>query len=543
VNGRYWVGLLCLFVFIQNHATGAVRCAHADLSNLAKVVYVSPQGTDGAGCGQSTTSPCKTIKKAIENCSGGSCGVLVRYGVYDTGEPVNIADGISLYGSCVFDETPYRYRSTIMGNPAIQANGINKPTVVEGFVILGSAAVKAGEASVAFKVSNSTGLVLRENVIASGPGGRGGPGNTPSADPGQSGGHADATPGGAGGFACPSNPPPASTGRGGKGADWRPLTRTCYAIDGSCECRDRSEVPAPVGQNGANSGSVPGGAGGRPGTAGCSCRIGATIPNKAGDGLEGDFGKIGPPSTQGGSPSPDTKGSFAGTTWQPNVGGAGAAGQVGSGGGGGGAGGFAAIYENSDVRNGYAGGGGGGGGCGGPGGIGAQQGGASVPLVLFTSSVAGLTASNALIPGPGGQGGKGGTGARGGNGGSGGSGYRGAQTVFTGIRIYTRTCSGVVPGFGGRGGNGGQGGAGGGGAGGNGGPSFAIALVNSSPLPASDFIIYRAQPGGGGDPGPGGQNDATSKGADGKAGLSGFSDDQNSIVSFTSINLLTGARP
>ena len=67
---------------------------------------------------------------------------------------------------------------------------------------------------------------------------------------------------------------------------------------------------------------------------------------------------------------------------------------------------------------------------------------------------------------------------------------------------------------------------------------FGIALVNSSALPASGFIIYPAQPGPGGNLGPGGQNNAAGKGANGQAGSNGFSD---SIVSFTSTNRLAGA--
>lgn len=537
---RYSPVLLLLFVSIPCLATAAVRCANADLSKLSKVVYVSPEVKDDtANCGQTAASPCKTINKAIEKCSGGGCAVLARYGVYDP-EVINIADGVSLYGSCIFDETPYRYRSTIIGNPAIQAKGINKPTVVEGFVILGSNAMKSGEASIALTVSNSTGLVLRENLMASGKGGNGGNGRTPEPGQGQSGSNASSTAGGAGGIACVLNPPAGSTGRGGKGADLRPISSSCNKLRGVCDCSDRPEAPAPVGANGVNSGSISGGAGGHAGSAGCACEGGRA--RSAGTGWDGGSGRMGAFSTQGGSPNPDTKGSFTGTTWQPNAGGTGLAGQVGSGGGGAGPGGFSALTGSGTNRNGYAGGGGGGGGCGGPGGTGAEQGGASVPLVLFASSVTGLGASNTFIPGPGGQGGKGGVGAQGGRGGSGGRGFHGQQWDVTQTTILgADVCKGRIPGFGGNGGNGGQGGAGGGGAGGNGGPSFGIALVNSSPLPAGGVIIYRAQPGSGGALGTGGQNDAANKGQNGEAGSRGFSDDRNSIVSFTSKNLLVGA--
>ena len=304
MNIRFLLLFLPIFVSMQTRATAAVRCANADLSNLAKVVYVSPQGNDIAGCGQSMASACKTIQQGIANCSAENCGVLVRYGIYETGKPVDVADGVSLYGSCVFDETTFRYRSTIIGNPAIQANGINKRTLVEGFVILGSTAVNSGQTSVAVTVSNSTGLVLREDLVASGKGGKGANGSTPSAGTGQMGRTADPTTGGAGGVACLSNPPPGSTGRGGKGADLRPISSSCVVFTGLCGCSDRKEAPAPVGGNGANSGSVSGGAGGRAGTAGCSC----SGNDNAGNGSVGGSGNMGAPGTQGGLANPNTKG-------------------------------------------------------------------------------------------------------------------------------------------------------------------------------------------------------------------------------------------
>lgn len=540
---RLGVVFLLVCFCVPSRATAEVRCANAKLSGLAKVIYVSPGGKDDAVCGQTISSACKTIQVGIERCTGENCGVLVRYGTYNTGSAIKVADGVSLYGSCVFDETTYRYRSTIMGNPAIEATGINKPTVLEGFVILGTTSLNAGQASVAVVISNTKGLVFRDNVIASGPGAKGANGNTPTAGTGEVGGAASLTIGGAGGRACPVDPPPASAGSGGKGANMRPITSSCNGPKGECDCGDRPEAPRPVGANGANSGSVSGGTGGQAGTPGCACFYEGRQQRDAGTGADGAPGKMGDFARQGGSANPDTKGSFNGATWRPNSGGAGAAGQVGSGGGGGGAGGFSALTDSGSNRNGYGGGGGGGGGCGGPGGTGAQQGGASIPLVLFASSMAQVGASNVVIPGPGGQGGQGGTGALGGTGGLGGAGFKGDQVKVTQRTLFNapiapEKCSGLVPGLGGKGGNGGQGGVGAGGAGGNGGPSFGIALVNSSSVPASNFIIYEPQPGAGGAVGSGGPNNETHKGEKGK---DGFSDKQNSIVSFTSTTLAIGA--
>src|SRR4051794_36626822 len=98
VNIRLSVVFLPVFVSSQIGAIAAVECAHGDLSHLQKAVYVSPQGNDVAGCGQSTASACKTIQQGIANCSGESCGVLVRYGVYNTAKPINVADGVSVFG-------------------------------------------------------------------------------------------------------------------------------------------------------------------------------------------------------------------------------------------------------------------------------------------------------------------------------------------------------------------------------------------------------------------------------------------------------------
>ncbi len=529
-----------LTLYLQRGAVAAVRCADADLSKLTKVVYVSPIGNDSNGCGQSTISPCKTIQQGIVNCSGDACGVLVRYGLYNTGNPVSLADGVNLYGGCIFDETSYQYRSTIMGNPAVQAKGIKKPTVIEGFVILGNNAVHTAEPSVALVVSDSNGLILTHNVLATGTGASGGAGAYADGSVGGNGSSAIGNVGGGGGRACPSNPPAASDGGGGQGAAFNNVAT--FGVRGvlvKCKTDNLSES---VGKDGEKSGAVSGGGGGGRGGAGCMCD-----PNQgsSGDGPTAGNGNPGQCSSAGGKPNPDNKGAFSGTAWIANRGESGAAGQVGSGGGGGGSGGYAVyvpnfIWEPLRNFNGRPGGGGGGGGCGGPGGRGGQQGGASIPLVLFNSSVTALANSNVLIPGPGGRGGNGATGGKGGPGGQGLPGPKAAKQRFYAFLA----CEGWGPGDGGKGGNGGQGGAGSGGAGGDGGPSFGVALVNSPPLPASSLVIYPAQPGAGGTKGTGGQNEASQcKGAEGQNGLPGFSNDQNSIVVFKSTNQLFGGNP
>jgi len=215
--------LLLLAVVAKYALAFTVTCGDADLSKLTSLVYVSPQGNDSSSCGQNVGSPCKTIQQGITNCRGEGCAVLVRYGVYALAAPVQLADGISLYGSCIFDETSFKYRSMIVGRPALRASDIKKPTTLYGFVIVGSNAANAGEASLAMVISNSTGLVLGKDVLTSGKGGNGGSGGSTTGEIGGYGGYAIGNSGGAGGRACPSNPPPGSTGEGGRGADFQQL--------------------------------------------------------------------------------------------------------------------------------------------------------------------------------------------------------------------------------------------------------------------------------------------------------------------------------
>jgi hypothetical protein len=378
-----FVVLPLLTLCLQHDAVAAIQCANADLSKLTKVVYVSPIGSDGKGCGQSTISPCKTIQQGITNCTGEACGVLVRYGLYNTGNPVTLADGVSLYGSCLFDETSYQYRSTIVGNPAIQAKGIKKPTVIHGFVILGSSAVHTAEASVGLMVSDSSGLILTHNVVASGAGASGSAGAYADGSGGENGGYASGNAGGGGGRACPSNPPSGSEGGGGRGADFNNVVP--YGVRGVLtKCRTDNESQS-LGKGGEKSGAVSGGGGGGRGGPGCMCD-----PNQgsSGDGPLAGNGNPGQCSSVGGKPNPDTRGTFSGTAWIANRGERGGVGQVGSGGGGGGSGGFAVyvpnfIWQPLENYNGRPGGGGGGGGCGGPGGGGGQQG---APRFRWSSS-------------------------------------------------------------------------------------------------------------------------------------------------------------
>ena len=516
--------LLIFLLFVRFGPAQAVICAGNLTPNLQGVRFVSPEGTDNNSCGQDRNSPCKTIQQGIDNCKGKNCdAVLVRYGVYSLSVPLDLADGVSVYGGCAFDGVDHHYRSVARGNPAIRAENIKTPTTLQGFVVKGTSPLQPGESSIGMIVSNSTNLYLGYDVFESGRGADGAPGKYVAGE-GQGGRgeapKAEANNGGSGGMACPANQPGGanSTGQGGHGADIQLLYSHCVGY--SCSCKN-TNYPNSVGQRGYPSGNVLGGSGGRRGAAGCECDT-ADRNQNAGNGFQGHPGNPGNSGVAGGKRDSNTGGSFQNTTWFPaGPGGNGDAGQVGSGGGGGGSGGYG-VYVGWDLKSqdleGRPGGGGGGGGCGGPEGAGGQPGGASIPLVIFNSQVyerVPESQNNLIIPGPGGQGG---AGADGGNGGPGGPGG-GGQTVQ-----QVEACgTGLSPGFGGPGGPGGPGGGGSGGAGGNGGPSVGLAEVSMF-LPAFNPIFYPAEPGKGGRGGVGGVNgNSTGRGAHGDDGLPGLS--------------------
>lgn len=501
----------------------AVTCSGADLSGLKNVVYVKADGADGSSCGTTTGNACKTIQQGIKNCAAIGCGVLVRHGLYATTATITLREAVSVYGSCLFDsEADHKYRTTIQaspapGTPAISASAINTPTTVSGLVVVGKDETANGTASIAMAVSDSKGLTLAQTVLVSGKGGDGASGGSSNGAKGGDGFLPTcATCRGAAGNACPSSPSPPGIGSGGAGASWNNVySHNCFL---DCGCYTQNSDFS--GQNGQDSGSSTGGGGAGKGSSGCNCddrpsTFGTVDPSDGPPGGPGDAGQC---STQGGTPSDVIWGEINAqdTIWFPSAGGIGATGDVGAGGGGGGSGGYATDYQSPDL-NGYPGGGGGGGGCGGPGGQGGQQGGASLALIMFNSTVAGVPDQSSIVPGTGGHGGPGGQGGLGGPGGTGGSGYRGQKYNYT---VVARCAASAAPGWGGSGGDGGQGGAGSGGAGGNGGPSIGIALRGNSPAPASSTGIYLGQPGTGGSAGGGGVN-PNCTGAQGAAGVGG----------------------
>ena len=508
-----------------------VAAAAQDLG-IKSFVYVSSQGADDDGCGQTSKAACKTIQKGIQRCAASGCAVLARHGLYPTSATIELRDAVDVYGGCRFDGEPDRkYRTTIQaspepGTPAISATAINAPTTIHGLVVMGKNETANGAASIAMSISESKGLALTNSVLIAGKGGDGAA-STPSL--GAAGGNGSAptcdTCRGAAGAACPSSPPTTGVGSGGAGAAQNALFTSGCFLDCNCSTSNGAES---VGIAGQDSGSAKGGAGSGPGSSGCMCAdrpatFGTVDPSAGAPGQPGASGQCG---TQGGFHSvliwgqPDSQG----TDWRASTGGAGATASVGAGGGGGGSGGYATNGAGVDL-SGYPGGGGGGGGCGGPGGQGGQQGGASVALALSNANVPGAAVQNGIVSGVGGNGGQGAAGGTGGPGGAGGGGSMFDQTPFL---VVARCAVSAAPGRGGAGGTGGQGGAGSGGAGGNGGPSVGILVRGSSPAPPSATGVYLGTPGAGGAPGNGGVNPHCT----GAAGLTGAQGGRAAVFQF-----------
>ena len=472
-----------------------VTCGHANLSNLQSRIYVSLSGADGPSCGTSVDKACKAIDYGIRRCYGApSCGVLVMYGQYTPTSPIVLADGINVYGGCVTGQAAEDSSQSLVtappnGQPAMIGYGIgSRGAILQGFRLMGTEG-GAGGASTAL-VLNSSRLQVIDTKIFAGPGGRGIPAQPPA--PGASGVNGVRRIAGTN-AQCPK----------GAGGDGSILLQVDYrGLGGGCSppC-----FPENRGQPGSGEPAAQGAAGGKP-PASCGCTSGRAAAGNPGDpGKDAGCGRKGDVSS-------NITGSFSGTSWQSELGGAGVGGETGGGGGGGGAGGYSVngVFR-PDIYPGNEGGGGGGGGCSGAGGRPGGAGGASFAVTLFQSQL--IVANSAVV------GGRGGDGADGGSGGSGGSRGSGADG------------SKLVPGSGGGGpgGPGGAGGAGGGGAGGNGGPAINIALVtNSSVTEDGNTHYYVGASGTLGKYGPGGQKVVSDvcAGPNGDAGISGKAADK-----------------
>ncbi len=458
----------------------------------ASAIYVSvADGLDSASCGLGPAQtgggrfPCRTLAAGLaRGVAGGKTKLLVAAGSYL--ENVTLRPGLNVLGGhnpSTWTREPSTNLTIIRGvdtgadNTAVIADGISSATTFDGFTVLGANASGVGANSYAISARNSPALIVTNNVVIAGSGGRGAQGTAGAQ--GAPGG--DGQPGAncvnAGTTTCTT-----SSGPGGFGG-----SGTCGGSGVSGGAGASSGCPGTCnataqGANGTSaSGGGAAGTGGLGGsnwrtTAGCSVTntcAASNVGNVGGDGQHGAAGGAGV-----GVSAANAGGTVVGAHWRGASATNGGNGTPGGGGGGGGAGGGLNNLDSCPFSDllGSAGGGGGAGGCFGvAGGAGSSGGGSFGIFVTFSTPTASLpTIQNNTVTrghgGEGGSGGPGGTGALGGRGGLPGS---------------VNACTSVAPvGAGGQGGTGGNGGHGGGGGGGAGGVSYGIHLSGSTATPS-----------------------------------------------------------
>ena len=134
---------------------------------------MSPQGSNGL-C--SVGAPCKTIAYALLFAEDfGYRAIVLRHGLYQTSETIDLKDGVSLYGSCLFGGEPDRkYRTVIQaapasGTPAISASAVS--VTVSGLVVISKDETASG-AGIAMTAANAN-VTLGQTVLVAGNGGPG----------------------------------------------------------------------------------------------------------------------------------------------------------------------------------------------------------------------------------------------------------------------------------------------------------------------------------------------------------------------------------
>jgi len=418
-------------------------CGNASLASHTSFVYVSPDGADAPTCGTTPDAACATIATGLQRCAPAGCAALIGYGMYTVTQPVELRDGVDVYGGCVPPGTLQAeslFSSIVAsgdGVIAVRAKDIHHATLLYGFQLSGSTAEDSTSHPSITAAVMATDAMTFENVsIVAGRGGSGAAG-------------ADGKTGERGADAVRNVPGKCCNGTknsGGLGGD----PANC------CMGWSASEL----------SGPQPGALGGLQ-----ADHAGVII------GIDGQGGFGGACSLIPGLSNPSANGALCCATlaWVAMSAFPGERGQEGGGGGGGGvsAGGSSVNY----------GGGGGGGGAGGYGGAPGWSGGPSFAMVLLQSNV--NLKDCQLYGGRGGDGGKGGQGGFGGGGGSGAGPVRDDP-------------NGPPPGHGG---DGGAGGTGSGGGGGNSGASMLIAQWQSHFHETNVRWSYGAS----GTPGDGGQ--------------------------------------
>ena len=560
VNGLAFDGCECLPTEGADHPDGLDHNCDGVDGDASLAIFAAKNGDDANPGTQE--APMRTVQAAIDRAlAEGKRDVYAATGVYV--QSVHLQPGVAVYGGYSSDfvqRDPLLFETALMGEaPTAAAPGaVNavalvevgaNPAKLEGFSVFGANNPSAGGASVGIYVRDTgAALVVRDNHVFAGSGGKGsngGPGEAgfPGED-GAAGAAAKDVPS----VGCPANAEQAGGAGGGN---------TCggLAVSGGAGgwgiCPDFDETSAPPGcpldtvqspedvATGAPGLGAEGttGDGGSPGAdafihasygsfdgytcsgphaPNCSSCITALEVSRSGQpgsgGVDGDSGK-------GGSGCFGSVGSIVDGLWQPSVGGDATPGiHGGGGGGGGGAGGIETTgcldQDAAGHDIGGSGGGGGSGGCAGTGGTGGTGGGASFGLLLVATQpliTAPVIQGNVFFRGTGGDGGNGGPGGPGGPGGSGGNG--GAD----GEAVSATFCAPA----GGTGGDGGNGGHGGGGGGGCGGPAYGLFAGGADLPPTIGTLVGMndwPDSGAGGSGGFGGQS-LGSPGASGQEGI------------------------
>jgi hypothetical protein len=438
------------------------------MEDATRAIFVSPLGND-LNSGASRTSPVRTITAGVAHAetAGGGTDVYVVNGSYDGS--VELASGVSIYGgyqSATWIRDAEAYPTTINGEGdfAVKGNGDTDVTLDGLRITTPIGANVTDHSRYGVFLTGTQNITITNNRITAG---EGGPGAS-----GQVGVHGIDGLVGANGTngSCTATP---ERGRGGDGgAPGAPNGLTDPGVDGG-DGGDGGDATHPPGFGRTGDGPSAGG-GGAEGTASSP---NGTNGGTGSDGIGGGEGLGGGSFGVLASPS----------GYVPPGGTAGTRGNPGSAGGGGG-GGFAATGAGGGGSGGGASGGFGGSGGGGAGG------GASV-AILVMSSTGIVINQNALTTSRGGAGGAGGSAGTGGIGALGGSAGSGCGDGGSG-------------GTGGKGGNGGRGGHGGGG---GGGPTIGILEDAASAVTIGSGNSYQIGVAGGGGP---------SQGNDGANGIS-----------------------
>ncbi len=297
----------------------SATCGGANLAALTAQVYVRSDGSDADGCGSTTANACASIQKGIDTCAAAGCGVLVRHGLYATSTTIELRDGVSVYGGCLFDgEAGRSYRSIVNGppdQPAVRAASTASATTFQSFVVRAADSNAASGASIAMTVTDSPGLKLSQVRLVAGRGASG-----------RSGGDAFMNPG----FACMTQPGPQSSDTVGSflflgGAwVWEPSVASQAGLpaSGSPGYQGGASIALAVDSAGAidTSSVLVAGPGGDGGT-------GGTGTGSAGGGAGGNGGpSIGLAALTGAAASLEVNAAYPGTAGNAGAGGSGGSG-------------------------------------------------------------------------------------------------------------------------------------------------------------------------------------------------------------------------